>query len=214
MWGQGCQTRPVFGRDPGAEPGVGRAGGAEVGLLGGRRVWEPEPRAAPEWVAEGSEAVLSRNPSRARVPSNRHKSRSNRRWIAPGMGRRSGGRARASSGGGRSGKGCSPRPAPPGAPRVAQSYFGIAPPRVPRGGSGRWGHGVVGALLAPHVALQTPEELGSSQQNLGDAAGNPSRGSGRARKNPLDFGVTLRVPSSFPIHPLPICILCEYSLGA
>lgn len=93
--------------------------GAEAGLLGGGRVWEPEPRAVPEWVAEGGQPVLPRSPSCVWTLSYRHKSPSNRRGISLGMGRRSGGGARAPGGSGRAGTGCLSEPAPPAAPRVA-----------------------------------------------------------------------------------------------
>lgn len=81
-------------------------------------MWQPEPRAVPEWVAEDGELVLSPSPWHIGPLSYRHKSPSNRRRISLGMGRRSGCGARAPGGADRAGQGLL-QPAPPAAPRVA-----------------------------------------------------------------------------------------------
>ena len=152
-------------------------------------------------------------------PSYRHKSPSNWRPISLGMGRRSCGGARAPGGGGRAGKGCFPRLAPPAAPRVAPELLWRRPaPRAavaqcrPHLGSPA-GRGEAGALLSPRSELQTPAELGSSHQNLGDAAGNLSRGSGADKGEPSGFRGSLGVPPPFRIHPLPLYSCSEYSLS-
>lgn len=46
----------------------------------------------------------------------------------------------------------------------------------------------------PSAALQTPAELGSSQENLGNAAGSLSRIRGEGEQESCGFGVTLGVP--------------------
>lgn len=189
-------------------PGRESAGlGAEAGLLGGGWVWEPEPRAAPEWVAEGGEPVLSRSSARVWAPSYRHKSPSNWRPISLGMGRRSRGGARAPGGGGRARRAVFRGPRPP---RVAPELLWRRPaPRAeaalcrPHVGS-PGARGEAGALLSPRAELQTPAELGSSHQNLGDAAGNLSRGSGAGEGEPSGFRGSLGVPPPFRMHPLPL----------
>ncbi|XP_027630004.1 uncharacterized protein LOC114008904 [Tupaia chinensis] len=94
------------------------------------RVWEPEPRAVPDRVAEEGEPVFSRNPSRALALSYSHKSPSNRRPISLGMGRRLGGGARAPEGGGGSAGKALPEPAPP----ARRSGVTLASPRPARRG--------------------------------------------------------------------------------
>lgn len=180
--------------------------GAEAGLLGGGRVWEPEPRAVPEWVAEGGEPVLPRSPSRVWALSYRHKSPSNRRRISLGMGRRSGGGARAPGGSGRAGNGCLSEPAPPAAPRVAPELLwrrpaqrAAAASRTPDLGS-REAEGKSERGSPPSVARRTPADLGSSLENLegrGDAArvrgageGGPPGLRGYPRSSPLPRGFT------------------------
>lgn len=127
------------------------------------------------------------------------------------MGRRSHGGARAPGGGGRAGQGCFPRPAPPAIRASLRSYFGVAPPRAvrrplrvdPTAVPGV-GLGEVGALLALGARLQTPAELGSSQQNLGNAAGNLGRGSEADEGAPSRLRGSLGGASPLRIHPRPI----------
>lgn len=141
-------------------PGRESAGlGAEAGLLGGGWVWEPEPRAAPEWVAEGGEPVLSRSPARVWAPSYRHKSPSNWRLISLGMGRCSRGGARAPGGGGRARKGCFPRPAPP----ARRSGVTLASPRpARRGGSVQTSPRVAGGPRGSRSVAVSPRRAANS----------------------------------------------------
>lgn len=86
-------------------------------------------------------------------------------------------------------------------PRLARcgGRSGSTPPLGPGVGLGE-----VGALLALGARLQTPAELGSSQQNLGDAAGYLGRGSEADEGAPSTLQGSLGAPSSLRIHPRPI----------
>lgn len=164
-------------------------------------MWEPEPRAVPEWVAEGGEPVLPRSPSRVWALSYKHKSPSNRRRISLGMGRRSVGGARAPGGSGRAGKGCLSEPAPPAAPRVAPELLWRRPAQraaaawcTPDLGSREAeGKSERGSPLS--AALRTLADLGELPGELGGTLQEPE---GRAKEHPVDFGVTLGVPFSLP----------------
>lgn len=122
MPGQSCLWETL-----GSEPAVGRAGGGD-GPAGKQSSGTPEPQVVPEWVAKEGEPVLSRRLSRVGALSSRHKSLSNRRRISLGMGRCSGGRARALGGSSTRGRAVYPsrRPQPPRG--LLRSYFGVAPP--------------------------------------------------------------------------------------
>lgn len=211
-------ARPILplGAPPGAGPGVGRAGG-EGGPAGGGGVWEPEPRAVPEWVAEGGEPVLPRSPSRVWALSYRHKSPSNRRRISLGMGRRSGGGARAPGGSGRAGKGCLSEPAPPAAPRVAPELLWRRPAQraaaascTPDLGS-REAEGKSERGSPPSPALPTSADLGSSRENLG---GRCYSLRGGRRRTLWTSGLPSEFPSPFRIHPLSVYIYSKYSWSA
>lgn len=166
-------------------------------------MWEPEPRALPERVAEDDEPVLSRRLSRVGALSSCHKSSSNR--ISLGMGRRS-------SGGGRADRGCLSEPAPPAALRVAPellwrrpAHRAVAAPRRPDLRSRE----AEGSRRPPSAA--NSGGVGDSQENLGDAAGAFVESEGCERESPRDFEITSDPP--FRTHPISVYICSRYSLS-
>lgn len=93
---------PPLGETPGGRA-ESRSGRGRRRACWEAALWQHEPRAVPEWVAEDGELVLSPSPWHIGALSYRHKSPSNRRWISLGMGRRSGCGARAPGGADRAG---------------------------------------------------------------------------------------------------------------
>lgn len=168
--------RPAPGRDSGgrAGPGVGRAG-AEAGLLGGGRVWEPEPRAVPEWGAEEGGPVphgvlrasgLFATGTKAQVTV--------ARFLEGCGGVRVAGRVCPAAAAARGRAVCWGRRTPAG-PRAAPELLWRRPaPRAGRSVQSRprsaGGRGKTERWAPPSAALQTRAELGSSPGNLGDAA--------------------------------------------